>query len=315
MCPNMPRRFFFCIGLKVCHSILLLASRRCPECYVSSWFTPNCALVTCHFSCLGRIAGVTLRWCFIMDLFATRWDAKWGLGGQVATSSGRCFQFGCATWILNQRFQKDKAGDSETQPIAMLQQVRPVCSLNRSRGVAGEAGLAMTNLATYKFVHIGGKATQFQPLRGPSLSRAQWWDMTWYDPGSCIMAGHLLVAGWFVIYGAVCGWLVDWAWFHLGFGDWLDCWQAWFGFCFCVCWSAAAQALGGHCGNSGRWRHCNIEAGHVASWTWFTVIYRIITYYNLKCTQDKYIERAANQYVNKMHNIWMFLYITALYLQ
>ena len=100
----------------------------------------------------------------------------------------------------------------------MLQPVRPVCSLNRSRGVAGEAGLAMTNLATYKFVHIDGKATQFPPLRGPSLSGAQSSDMTWYDPGSCIMAFHLLVAGWFVIYGAVCGWLVDWAWFHLVIG-------------------------------------------------------------------------------------------------
>ena len=71
MCPNMPRRFFFLHWIKVCHSILLLGSRRCPECYVSSWFTPNCALVTCHFSCLGRIAGVTLRWCFIMDLFCS----------------------------------------------------------------------------------------------------------------------------------------------------------------------------------------------------------------------------------------------------
>ena len=60
----------------------------------------------------------------------------------------------------------------------MLQQVRPVCLLNRSRGVAVEPGLAMTNLATYKFVHIGGKVTQFQPLRGPSLSGAQWSDMT-----------------------------------------------------------------------------------------------------------------------------------------
>ena len=192
----------------------------------------------------------------------------------------------------------------------MLQQVRPVCLLNRSRGVAVEAGLAMTNLATYKLYILVARQPNFNPCGGPSLSGAQWSDMTWYDPGSCIMAGSSVcsvVAGWFVIYGAVCGWLVDWAWFHLGIGDWLDCWQVWFGFCSCVCWSAAAQALGGHCGNSGRWRHCNIEAGHVAvepDFLWLQD-YSIL---NLKCTQEKYIERAANQYV-KMHNIWMFLHI------
>ena len=92
MCPNMPRRF-----------VLPFNS--------ATWFTKMsrmlCILMVhsklwaCHLSLQLFRAH---RWCDLaIDLVAPRWDAKWGLGGQVATSSGRCFQFGCATWILNQR--------------------------------------------------------------------------------------------------------------------------------------------------------------------------------------------------------------------
>lgn len=160
----------------------------------------------------------------------------------------------------------------------MLQQVRPVCLLNRSRGVAVEAGLAMTNLATYKFVHISGKATQFQPLRGPII---EWCSVVWYD----------MIWPWKLHHGgsSVGSWLVRYLWRGLWLISWLGLvsLRHWWlvGLLTGLVWVLFLCLLVGSSTGTGwplwkLWQVTPLQhwGRPCGSWTWFPVIYRIIAY-------------------------------------